>query len=73
MSKLIANQLKPHPQSRTVSQNRTVFQEGKWINENVILAQKIMHTMNKTRSKTRMDGSGAKIDSFLIKLNAPLS
>ncbi|PKI46656.1 hypothetical protein CRG98_032998 [Punica granatum] len=75
ISKIIANRLKPLL-DRIISPNQTAFIEGRWINENGLLAQEILHTMRKT--KARRGWIGLKIDftkafdklewSFIIKI-----
>ncbi|PKI71328.1 hypothetical protein CRG98_008328 [Punica granatum] len=75
ISKIIANMLKPLLE-RIISPNQTAFIEGRWINENGLLAQEILHTMRKT--KARRGWFGMKIDftkvfdklewSFIIKI-----
>ncbi|PKI67924.1 hypothetical protein CRG98_011520 [Punica granatum] len=74
ISKIIADRLKPLL-DRIISPNQTAFIEGRWINENDLLAQEILHTMRKTRA--RRGWIGLKIDftkafnklewSFVIK------
>lgn len=59
ISKIIANRIKPFLE-RLVSPNQTAFIEGRWINENGILAQEIIHTMKKTRA--RRGWVGMKLD-----------
>ncbi|PKI63801.1 hypothetical protein CRG98_015785 [Punica granatum] len=50
ISKIIANRLKPLLE-RIISPNQTAFIEGRWINENGLLAQEILHTMRKTKAR----------------------
>ncbi|PKI36129.1 hypothetical protein CRG98_043481 [Punica granatum] len=50
ISKIIANRLKPLL-DRIISPNQTAFVEGRWINENGLLAQEILHTMRKTKAR----------------------
>lgn len=45
---------------KIISPNQTAFLKGKWINENVVLAQEVLHTMNKTKSNKGW--LGIKID-----------
>ncbi|PKI31207.1 hypothetical protein CRG98_048402, partial [Punica granatum] len=59
ISKIIANRLKPLLH-KIISPNQTAFIEGRWINENGLLAQEILHTMRNT--KARRGWIGMKID-----------
>ncbi|PKI59585.1 hypothetical protein CRG98_019994 [Punica granatum] len=45
---------------KIISPNQTAFIEGRWINENGLLAQEILHTVRKT--KARRGWVGMKID-----------
>lgn len=59
MQKVIANRMKPFL-DKIISPNQTAFLKGKWIDENVVLAQEVLHTMNKTKSNKGW--LGIKID-----------
>ncbi|PKI66159.1 hypothetical protein CRG98_013457 [Punica granatum] len=59
ISKIIANRPKPLL-DKIISPNQTTFVEGKWINENGLLAQEILHTLKKM--KARRGCIGMKID-----------
>lgn len=50
ISKLLANKLKTIL-NKIISPNQTVFLEGRWINDNGILAQEVLHTMSTCKSK----------------------
>lgn len=57
--KILANRLKPLLPN-LISPNQTGFMEGRWINENGVLTQEMMHFMNKT--KARRGWVGIKVD-----------
>lgn len=59
ISKILANRLKPFLE-KIISPNQTAFIEGRWINENGIIAQEVIHFMNK--SKARKGWVAQKID-----------
>ncbi|PKH47876.1 hypothetical protein CRG98_050413 [Punica granatum] len=75
ISKIITTRIKPLLH-KIISPNQTAFLEGRWINENGLLTQEILHTMKKT--KARRGWVGMKIDftkafnklewSFIIKI-----
>lgn len=50
ISKIISNRLKPFL-DRIISPHQTAFIQGRWINENSLVVQEILHFMNKSRSK----------------------
>lgn len=50
ISKLLANKLKV-VLHKIISPSQIVFIEGRWINENGVLAREVMHTMNNSKSK----------------------
>lgn len=59
ISKILANRLKPRLE-KIVSPNQTAFMEGRWINENGLLAQEIIQVMRNSRA--RRGWVGIKID-----------
>lgn len=66
ISKILANRIKPHLGKMISPTNQVAFLEGKWINENIVLARQVIHIMNQCRQKKGW--FGIKIDFLATEI-----